>query len=119
MSHFEAVIVPRGRLGIMAVTMGLLLHILTVLAITLIFHLRTRVSFIGQSWHAVAQMQNDAVIPILDKANLMRDYEVDRWLRDTDVDGNERFFIGKKLVDGGADSTISENQHGSSLRRRR
>nr|KAH7311037.1 hypothetical protein BKA65DRAFT_558860 [Rhexocercosporidium sp. MPI-PUGE-AT-0058] len=117
-SQFEAVIVPRGRLGIMAVTVGLLLHISTVLSITVIFHLRTKVSFVGQSWHTVAQMQNEVVAPVLDRAILSRDSEVNKWLESEGIDGNERFFIGQQLDGKKEDAAASEGSGGGTVRRR-
>ncbi|KAH6718441.1 hypothetical protein BKA61DRAFT_302070 [Leptodontidium sp. MPI-SDFR-AT-0119] len=118
-SQFEAVIVPRGRLGIMAVTIGLILHISTILSITVIFHLRTKVSFVGQSWHTVAQMQNDTVAQVLDRANMMRDSEVEKWLENEGLNGNERFFIGKELVEDTKEVTESKMEQGSTVRQRR
>lgn len=118
-SQFQAVIIPRGKLGIMSVTIGILVHISTVLTITLMFHLRTRVSFVGQSWHTVAQMQNEAVAPVLERGNLMRDDEVDNFLENEGIDGNERFFVGKMLVEDGEEGMGEGGQGDNVFRRRR
>ena len=103
----------------MGVTIGLLLHISTVLTITVIFRLRTRVSFVGQSWNTVAQMQNDIIAPVLERANLMRDSEVEKWLENEGIDGNERFFVGKMLVEDGEEGVGEGGQGDNVFRRRR
>jgi hypothetical protein len=37
-----------------------------IIAITVMFHSKTKNSFVGQYWHAAAQLQNENAIPILD-----------------------------------------------------
>jgi hypothetical protein len=114
-SQFEPTIQPRRHLGLIAVTIVLLLHIFAVAAITVIFHFRTTISFVGQSWHTVAQLQSQNTVPVLENVSLMRDSEVEKWMEGEGIDGNEKFFIGAALVENG-DRTESEV---ASLRRRR
>ncbi|CZR67472.1 uncharacterized protein PAC_17371 [Phialocephala subalpina] len=111
-STFTPTIQPKHRLGLLLVTIGMLIHIATIMAITVLFHFRTKNSFIGQSWHAVAQLQNENAIPILEKASLMRDKEVETMMREDGIDGNEVFFIG------GAVEVDDKGDEKSSLRRR-
>ncbi|KAF8847246.1 hypothetical protein BDZ45DRAFT_699352 [Acephala macrosclerotiorum] len=101
-STFTPTIQPKHRMGLLFVTVGLLIHIATMIAITLLFHFRTKNSFIGQSWHTVAQLQNENAIPILEKASLMRDREVEMMMREEGIDRNEVFSIGDavELEDG-------------------
>jgi hypothetical protein len=115
-SQFEPTIQPSRHLGLIAVTIGLLLHIFAVTTITVIFHFRTKISFVGQSWHTVAQLQNENTVPVLENVSLMRDSEVEKWMEGEGIDGNEIFFIGAALVENG-DRT--ESEEGASLRRRR
>jgi hypothetical protein len=116
-SQFEPTIQPRRRLGLIAVTIGLFLHISTVITIAVIFHIRTNTSFVGQSWHTVAQLQNGNAIPVLENAGMMRDNEVEKWMEEEGIDGNERFFLGDALI-AEREERIG-NGEPASLRRRR
>lgn len=114
-TQLQAAIQPRGRRGLTAVTVVLLLHISTVIAITVIFHLKTKNSFVGQNWHAAAQLQNENAIPVLEKAGLMRDNEVEKWMTEEGIDGNERFFMVGEIAE---DSNERRNCDLGSRRRR-
>jgi hypothetical protein len=71
---------------------------------------------VGQSWHTVAQLQSQNTVPVLENVSLMRDSEVEKWMEEEGIDGNEKFFIGAALVENG-DRT--ESGEVASLRRRR
>ena len=58
-------------------TVGLILHLLIVGTITVLFLTKTKLSFVGESWHTIAQLQSADVVPFLEKASLMRDDEVE------------------------------------------
>jgi hypothetical protein len=92
-------------LGLIAVTLGFLLHLSTVITITVIFHFRTKISFVGQSWHTVAQLQSENAVPVLENVGLMRDIQVEKWMEEEGIDGNERFLIGGELIETGEDRT--------------
>jgi hypothetical protein len=71
---------PIHRSGLIAVTAGLMLHLVIVSIITGLFLSRTKLSFIGESWHAVAQLQSASMVPLLEEASLMRDQEVEEFM---------------------------------------
>ncbi|KUJ07126.1 uncharacterized protein LY89DRAFT_789921 [Mollisia scopiformis] len=100
-STFSPKIQPKHRMGLLFVTIGLLIHIATMIAITTIFHFRTKNPFIGQSWHTVAQLQNENMIPILEKASLMRDNEVESMMREEGMNGDEVFYMDSVVEVGG------------------
>ncbi len=53
---------------------------------------------------------------MLEKAGLMRDTEVEKWMEEEGIDGNERFFMGGELVGDREDETVVGEAE--SLRRR-
>jgi hypothetical protein len=114
-TQLEAAIQPRGRRGLTAVTIFLLLHIATIIAITVMFHSKTKNSFVGQNWHAAAQLQNENAIPVLEKAGLMRDNDVDKWMKEEGIDGDERFFMIGEIAE---DTSVRRNSEVRTLRRR-
>jgi hypothetical protein len=73
---------PIHHAGLIAVTAGLILHLLVLGTITMLFLSRTKLSFIGESWYTVAQLQSADVVPLLQEASLMRDEEVEEMLLD-------------------------------------
>jgi len=62
------------------VTIGLILHLLIVGTITVLFLKKTKLSLIGESWHTIAQLQSADVVPLLEKASLMRDDQVEEMM---------------------------------------
>ena len=47
----------------------------------MLFLSRTKLSFIGESWHTIAQLQSSDVVPVLEATSLMRDEEVESLLK--------------------------------------
>lgn len=86
---------PVEKSGLIAATTGLIFHLLVVAAITIIFLLGTNLSFIGESWHTIAQLQSRDIITVLQEANMMRDHEVDGWLGERDVSQDRMTLIGE------------------------
>jgi hypothetical protein len=72
---------------------------------------------VGQSWHTVAQLQNENAAPVLENAGMMRDNEVEKWMDEEGIDGNERFFIGETLI-AEVEERIGNGER-AGLRRRR
>lgn len=86
---------PVGRSGLIAATAGLILHLLVVAAISVIFLIGTNLSFIGESWHTIAQLQSRDIVTVLQRADMMRDHEVDSWLADRDVSQERMTLVGE------------------------
>ncbi|CZR59683.1 uncharacterized protein PAC_09577 [Phialocephala subalpina] len=86
---------PVGRTGLITVTAALIAHLLIVAAISIIFLSLTRFSFIGESWHTIAQLQYRDVIPVLQASNLMRDDELEVWLQERNVCEEKMTLVGQ------------------------
>ncbi|KAN0108201.1 hypothetical protein V8E51_007943 [Hyaloscypha variabilis] len=52
------------------------------------YYNRTSLSFVGEAWHTVAQLQSTNVVPLLESASLMHDGEVERWAEESGGKGN-------------------------------
>jgi hypothetical protein len=76
------------------VTIGLILHLIVVFIITTVFLTGTKLSFIGESWHTLAQLQSHNVIPVLEESTLMRDSEVKDWVRQKDFNHKDMVLVG-------------------------
>lgn len=74
-----AALQPTHHTGLATVTIFLIFHILLVLTTTVVFLSSTSLSFIGEAWHTVAQLQSTNVVSLLESASLMDDEEVERW----------------------------------------
>ena len=83
-----AALQPTRHTGLATVTIFLVFHILLVLTVTIIFLSNTSLSFIGEAWHTVAQLQSANVVSLLDNASLMHDGEVERWVEKSDRKGS-------------------------------
>jgi hypothetical protein len=83
-----AALQPTRHTGLATVTIFLVFHILLVLTITIIFPSSTSLSFIGEAWHTVAQLQSANVVSLLDNASLMHDGVVERWVGKSDGKGS-------------------------------
>ncbi|CZR59696.1 uncharacterized protein PAC_09590 [Phialocephala subalpina] len=86
---------PVERSGLIATTGGLVLHLLVVAAICLIFLIGTNLSFIGESWHTIAQLQSRDIVTVLQGVDMMRDNEVDSWLREREVSLERMTLVGE------------------------
>jgi hypothetical protein len=69
-------------------------------------------SFIGESWHTVAQLQSRSLVPLLEESNLMRDDEVEKWLEITGKKKEKSILVGKRMDD-------EEAEEGARVARRR
>jgi hypothetical protein len=98
-----AALQPTRHTGLTTVTIFLVFHILLVLTITIVFLTSTSLSFIGEAWHTVAQLQSPNFVFLLENASLMRDGEVERWAEKTEGMGraNSVMVLGG---DGGGES---------------
>lgn len=76
---------PVRRTGLITITFATAVHLIIVATVSLIFLCLTKFSFIGESWHTIAQLQSRDVLPVLQASNLMRDDEVGAWLQERDV----------------------------------
>jgi hypothetical protein len=77
----EPVAVPRRWTGFSVVAATTLAHVICVAAITNLFVRRTRYSFYGNAWHAIAQVVSPELAPVLEGATQMTDSQVLRRLR--------------------------------------
>jgi hypothetical protein len=91
---------PVGRTGLITVTVGLGCHMLIVTIIAVIFLAGTKLSFIGEAWHTIAQLQSQDIIPILKDTSLMRDDGVEAWLVDQNFSEDEMILVGQEGKDG-------------------
>ncbi|KAE9377841.1 hypothetical protein N431DRAFT_365821 [Stipitochalara longipes BDJ] len=93
---------PTHHTGLATVTAFLVFHIALVLTITIIFLSRTSLSFIGEAWHTVAQLQSTHVASLLKSASLMDDGEVMRWAEGSggEGDANKVMILGDDGLGG-------------------
>ena len=97
---------PIKRTGLIIVTAGLALHILIVIVITTVYLASTNLSFIGEAWHTLAQLQSDDTVPILRQTSLMRDGEVEQVLEKQEMAWDEMVLVGGETKGGVAKAEV-------------
>lgn len=111
MTLIEQQLQPVSRTGLITVTAALIAHLLIVAAISVIFLTLTKFSFIGESWHTIAQLQSRDVIPVLQASNLMRDDQVEAWLQERHSSEAKMTLVGQ---DGNGAAHILRKREGAS-----
>ncbi|KUJ12024.1 uncharacterized protein LY89DRAFT_688497 [Mollisia scopiformis] len=86
---------PVHRTGLITVTAAIAVHLLIVTVVSSIFLSFTKFSFIGESWHTLAQLQSRDVMPVLQATNTMRDGEVEIWLQERHVSEEKMTLVGR------------------------
>lgn len=81
-------------------TIGVVLHLVVVFIITTVYLAGTKLSFIGESWHTLSQIQSRSIIPVLEETSLMRDNEVKDWVRQKDFNHKDMVLIGDEGKSG-------------------
>lgn len=94
-------------------TVGLGLHLLVVFIIAVIFLAGTSLSFLGEAWHTLAQLQSQDIVPMLKDTSLMRDDEVEAWMVDQKMAGDEMVLVGSVGKDGRAEAVVRRRDVGN------
>jgi hypothetical protein len=82
--------------------MGFILYLALIVVIIVVFLVRTKGSLLGESWHTIAQMQSNDLVPVLEKASLTLDDEVEQWMKQRGTANDEMILI--KVKGGEEDS---------------
>jgi hypothetical protein len=109
-----AALKPTHHTGLATVTACLLFHIVVVLTITVVFLSSTLLSFVGEAWYMVAQLQSTNVMSLLENASLMHDGEVERWVEKSGGKGS----ASKVIILGGDGGGVVEGSEAAHIRKR-
>lgn len=105
-AHSTAALIPVRWTGLLVLLGVMGVHFLVISVTIVVFVWRTRLSTLGDSWQAVAQMVSPSTREIIETADRMRDKEVAVWVKSTGLDvgayeltasADERVEIGLKL----------------------
>jgi hypothetical protein len=79
---FEVVRAPQQKWGLIAVMTIVAGNVLVFLIVVFFFLYATDSSFIDNAWHTIAQIsQSEDVKPLLERAKLTSDKDIEEWLR--------------------------------------
>lgn len=106
MTPIEQQLQPTHCSGLIPVTVGLALHIVVVIVITTIYLASTSLSFIGEAWHTLAQLQSEDIIPILKETSLMRDDEMEHMMKKQETAWDEMILVGEEEKDGKSEAHL-------------
>jgi hypothetical protein len=81
-----------------------------VVVITAVYLASTSLSFIGEAWHTVAQLQSEDLVPILKDVNLMRDDEVEHLMKKQETKWDQMVLVRENRKGGDSEARLTRRK---------